>query len=124
SVMVEDFNQDGRIDIASTAMTQTRAALLLNSGDGGFTTQHIELHTVPSAADVCDFNQDGVPDLVTLHPIESEIRISVLQVLKTKFFNFVFKADEHVFAIDEMPKLACVSDVDHDGDADLVALMP
>lgn len=124
SFTIGDLNLDGRPDFASTSVIHTSVGLLLNGGDDTFTPQAIDVGTIPSFVEVSDFNFDGAPDLVTIHPSESKIRISILGVLKIKPLDFVFKVDEVDITFDESPKQVRVSDLNGDGFADLVALMP
>ncbi len=67
SVVVADFNQDGRLDIVALTANDMQCSLLLGDGRGGFTNTSGPF-AVPdflSAAAVADVDRDGTPDVVT-----------------------------------------------------------
>jgi hypothetical protein len=65
SVVVADFNGDGKQDLAVAAPT---VRVLLGNGDGTFQTTNISYvaGASPTAVAVGDFNGDGFPDLATV----------------------------------------------------------
>lgn len=70
SVVTADFNGDGRPDLAVADFGQPeqengRIEILLNNGDGTFTTGNSIEGGFPYFLSLGDFNGDGIPDLVT-----------------------------------------------------------
>ncbi len=65
SILVADFNQDGKADLATSNDGNSTMSVLLGNGDGTFTLQTDALSTGgdPYYSVVADFNGDGVPDL-------------------------------------------------------------
>ena len=63
AIAVEDFDGDGRNDLA-IATSDGRVAILLNRGGGQFSSvRYFAAGTQPSAMVSADFNGDGIPDL-------------------------------------------------------------
>jgi len=64
SIVVADFNGDGKPDIATANRDASTVSILINSGDGTFRT-HVDYATgnSPSQLVVGDFNNDGNVDL-------------------------------------------------------------
>ncbi|MBQ9667540.1 MAG: VCBS repeat-containing protein [Prevotella sp.] len=70
-----DFNGDGNVDLYLAGETYDFTGVYLNDGQGNFTkdaryavkdVEGNELEWFPKAADVADFNQDGLVDVVTI----------------------------------------------------------
>jgi hypothetical protein len=65
SVVVEDFNRDGRLDLAVANAGSNNVSVLLGNGDGTFQPAvNFDVGDVPMSVAVGDFNLDGLPDLV------------------------------------------------------------
>lgn len=68
SVVLEDFDGDGHLDLLSTGYGSKRTSetyLYWNNGDGTFTEHTGNLHPVTNASStVADLNGDGLPDLI------------------------------------------------------------
>jgi uncharacterized repeat protein (TIGR01451 family) len=65
SVVVGDFNGDGRQDLAVLNTTSNTVSILLGNGDGSFqTAKNFNCGNNPSSLAVGDFNGDGKLDLV------------------------------------------------------------
>ena len=69
SVAVDDFNRDGKLDLAVANNRSDTVSVLLGNGDGTFQAAlTVGGGGGPAAVAVGDFNGDGVPDLaVTNH---------------------------------------------------------
>ena len=64
SVVVGDFNGDGKLDLAAANQGDATVMVLLNSGDGTFAAPATyAVGQGPSSLAVGDFNGDGLPDL-------------------------------------------------------------
>jgi len=65
-LILRDFNNDGKPDIAVNAPDEGLMLIYLNNGKGGFTVPAIELEGLPRcfSLDSADFNNDGKLDLV------------------------------------------------------------
>lgn len=75
SVIPADFNGDGNIDLYLAGETYDYTGVYLNDGNGNFTKdpnyavidqEGNVTEWYPKSADVADFNNDGLPDLVTI----------------------------------------------------------
>lgn len=68
SVVLEDIDGDGYLDLLSTGYGATRTSeihLYWNNGDGTFTEHADSFHSVTNASStVADLNGDGLPDLI------------------------------------------------------------
>jgi hypothetical protein len=74
SIVVADFNLDGKIDLAAPNFGSNEVTILLGDGSGGFTQatgSPIAAGSIPRALAVGDFNQDGRPDLAVANFIFS-----------------------------------------------------
>ena len=66
-IVAADFNGDGRLDVALLDQGSTTIALLVGSGDGGFTPQAtFGAGDAPSDLAAADLNGDGLADLAAL----------------------------------------------------------
>ncbi len=76
SIVVADFNGDGKPDIATANRDSSTVSILINNGDGTFRT-HVDYATgnSPSQLVVGDFNNDGKADLAVANGYNS---ISIL----------------------------------------------
>lgn len=77
TVVAQDFNSDGRLDIAISNYNAHIVHVLLGNGDGSFQTPSAyATGNNPQAMSTGDFNGDGRPDLVTVS--ESTASVYVL----------------------------------------------
>ena len=74
-IIPADFNGDGNIDLFIAGEAYDNPGVYLNDGNGNYTLDPNfkvkdidgnEVEWYPRAADVADFNQDGLPDIVTI----------------------------------------------------------
>ncbi|MEH1771542.1 beta strand repeat-containing protein [Nostoc sp.] len=64
SVVVGDFNKDGKPDIVTANNASQNVSVLLGDGDGGFATaKNFKVPSRPTSVTVGDFNGDGKSDL-------------------------------------------------------------
>lgn len=59
-----DFNLDGRLDLAVVNRNNNSVSILLNNGNGGFTTQTLNVTQSPLGLAAGDFNRDNRLDLI------------------------------------------------------------
>lgn len=65
AVVIADFNNDGKMDLAVTNYRANSVAILLGNGNGTFRAPvFYPVDQKPSSIATADFNNDGVPDLV------------------------------------------------------------
>ena len=115
--VMEDFNRDGHLDVATSNGDWT-ISILLGNGKGGFRSSPeyaIGALVQPASIAAADFNQDGNIDLVTADPASNSITFL--------FGNGqgAFGAPHPVaFSADTAPSAVVAADLNSDGKADLV----
>lgn len=66
SIVVGDFNHDGRLDVATANRGSNNVSLLLGTGTGQFEGgPSFSVGSAPTSLAVSDFNKDGLPDLAS-----------------------------------------------------------
>ena len=77
SMVVGDFNQDGKLDLAVTVYNNAEALILLGNGNGTFTLQATPLKTgsAPQSIAVGDFNGDGKADLAVANDQSNNVSV-------------------------------------------------
>jgi len=79
SVVVADFNGDGKLDVAVSNFNSNTISVFLNKGDGTFQNPIVSLIQITALGmgpiAVGDFNQDGKPDLIvgTIAGLQADI---------------------------------------------------
>jgi hypothetical protein len=62
--VVADFNNDGRPDLAASDSSGDTVQVLMNNGNGSFTTASYTVGNQPTNVVSCDINNDGFRDLI------------------------------------------------------------
>ena len=78
SVVVADFNGDGRPDLAIANQGSSDVTVLLGNGTGGFTEalgSPFPVGSVPLSMAVGDFNGDGKPDLAVANSVSENVTV-------------------------------------------------
>lgn len=120
SVVVADFNGDGKLDIATANSTDNSVSILLGKGDGSFTF-HVDYAAGQGASSlvVGDFNHDGRPDLAVANPRSGTVSI----LLGNRDGTFQTHKDYLVSQYGS-PSAIAVGDFNKDGKLDLATLDP
>ncbi len=117
-VVTADFNGDGKPDLAIVNYYDNTVTILLNAGNSAFTQAVASPITVgngPWDAAVGDFNGDGKVDLAVVN--ENDNTVSVLIGNGDGTFT---AAPSGPIAVGVLPTAITVSDINHDGNLDLV----
>jgi hypothetical protein len=115
SVVVGDFNGDGKLDIAVTNAGVDTVSVLMGNGNGTFQPA-VNYNTVgndPTSLAVGDFNNDGHPDLVTANSGDNTVSVLVNNG------NGTFQPAVS-YAVGPLPTSVAVGDFNGDGKLDLV----
>ncbi len=116
--LVSDFNGDGHLDIAvvNSSTSVNTVAILLGNGDGTF--KPVASYGVPGnphTLALCDFNEDGLSDLVT-----DNFGFSSVSVLFGKSDGTFQDTDSIIVGLNPLG-LAC-GDINGDGHADIAVM--
>jgi len=114
SVLLEDFNHDGHLDVIRPHRLLTGLPILLGLGDGRFTAGPL-VETGPSAsAAILDLNGDGHMDL-----LPPQIPLSFLNVLLGRGDGTFESISPPTYAAGPRPQVAVAADFSGDGVSDL-----
>src|SRR5207245_1710110 len=117
SVVVGDFNLDGRPDLATANESSNTVTILLGDGAGGFSQPSgspVAAGSHPSSVAVGDFNRDGRPDLAT-----ANVRSDTVTILLGDGAGGFSQSFGSPFAVASFPNSVAVGDFDNDGRSDL-----
>ncbi len=113
SVVAGDFNQDGKLDLASANQGAATVSILIGDGAGGFAAAtSIAVGVTPSVIVSGDFNNDGILDLATAN--QTAATVSVLIGNGTGGFAVTN------YAVGTNPNSIAIGDFNSDGKLDLV----
>src|SRR5262245_43070273 len=117
AVVAGDFNNDGRLDVATANYSGDSVSLLLGNGQGGFDAA-VDFPTGagPNCMAVGDFNKDSKLDLVT--GSETTGKVSVL--LGNGSGGFAAPIHSEVDPLSVQPLSIAVGDLGQDGTMDLL----
>ena len=116
SMVVGDFNADGRPDLAVANTGGDTVGVLLGQGDGTFRPagSPVSVGKFPQSVAVGDFDGDGRPDLAV-----STLGDSTVSVLVGQGDGTFQPADGSATAVGELPQSVAVGDFNADGRPDL-----
>ncbi len=78
AVVSGDFNQDGKLDLASANQAAGTVSILIGNGSGGFAAAtSVAVGAAPTAISSGDFNNDGILDLATANQNAGTISVLI-----------------------------------------------
>jgi hypothetical protein len=115
AVAVADFNNDGKLDVATANSESNTVSVLLGNGTGGFAAKSdFATGAGPNSITVADFDKDGDRDLATANADANTVSV----LLGNGTGGFAAKID---FATGDSPQSVATGDLNKDGMPDLVA---
>jgi hypothetical protein len=112
SLLLRDFNNDGKLDIAVNAPSDDKVVLYFGNGNGGFPGPDLEVLGVPTpyGMDAGDLNHDGNLDMV----------VTGLSLVSILLGDGAGGFSVSTFPVNDLPSSVKVADLDNDGNLDLV----
>jgi hypothetical protein len=120
SLVVGDFNGDGKLDLAIAVVKDNIVKIMLGNGFGGFSEapgSPCAVGTNPWALAVGDFNGDGRPDLAVPNAENNNVTI----LLGNGNGGF-YRAPGSPFPVGSYPRSVVIRDFNEDGKPDLAIL--
>lgn len=118
SLITDDFNQDGKVDLVTANFGSDTVTLLLGQGDGTFqTAQTFRVGSQPNAVVSGDFNRDGRLDLVTANAGSNANNLSLLLANRAGGFQ----SAKTLAVQGTKPFSLATGDFDRDGNLDIVS---
>lgn len=115
SIVVADFDRDGKSDMGVADFSDSAVSVLLGNGDGTFRAHgRTRVGAQPSALAAADFNSDGNPDLVVTN------RLSGSASLLTGRGDGSFALNRNL-PVGAEPQSVATGDFNGDGEPDLIA---
>jgi hypothetical protein len=117
SLVVADFNLDGRPDLASSNYNSDNVRVLLGNRHGGLDEAQnspIAVGDGPRSVAVGDFNLDGRPDLATANFDSDQVTVLLGEG------NGEFSEAASIFTVGDGPNSVSAGDFNFDGKSDLV----
>lgn len=122
SVAVADFNRDGKLDLVVAVVGPNDVTILLGNGDGTFTeaaNSTISVGLGPYSVAVADFNEDGIPDLVTANDTGVNNNPGTVTVLLGNGAGGFSQAPGSPISVGINPLFVAAGDFNVDGKVDL-----
>src|SRR5262249_46322117 len=115
-LLAQDFDGDGRLDLATSNYVSHDVSLLFGQGDGTFRPEvRVATGVGASALAVADFNRDGLFDLALVHPLTHDVSIRLQEA------GGAFAAPLR-FAVGRSPQSIVAQDFNGDGLLDLAVV--
>src|SRR6266849_4257303 len=113
SLVMQDFNHDGILDLATADYGNNTVSILLGKGDGSFASPiTYSTDNTPQGLATGDFNGDGIPDLAVTNNGSNDVSILV------GLGDGTFQAPV-TYSGPNTPVAVVVGDFNNDGHADL-----
>src|SRR5882757_3496395 len=117
-LLLRDFNNDGKLDIAVNAPDDSKVVLYFGNGNGGFPGPDLAVEGVhhPFGMDAGDLNKDGNLDMAVTResPVAGQSLVSIMLGDGAGGFRI------STFSVNDLPTSVKAGDLNNDGNLDLV----